>query len=161
MEPSFSDGDYLWIEKISPHFRLQRGEVVVFKAPDNPYAVYIKRIIGLPHERIRIKNQHVYVSSSQGTFLMVEPYVNVSTQGSVDVVLGEDEYFVLGDNRVVSEDSRVFGPIKKRAIIGRAWIRLFPLAKKGFIALPKIELRRVEKVGDLAIWLPLDFGVVL
>jgi len=149
MEPTFFDGDYLWIEKVSPHFYLKRGEVVVFKAPDNPYAVYIKRIIGLPGERVRIVGQKIYVSSEEGIFLLIEPYIKALTQGSVDITLGEDEYFVLGDNRTVSEDSRMFGPIKKKAIIGRAWIRIFPFAKKGVLPIVSPQLKRVEKISVL------------
>lgn len=147
MEPSFSNGDYLWVEKITPHFKLERGEVIVFQAPDNPYAVYIKRIIALPHERVRIVNQHIYISSEKGIFLLKEPYLNSLTQGSVDVTLGENELFVLGDNRSASEDSRMFGPIKKKAVVGRVWLRLFPVSQRGFVAIPQIGLERVEKIG--------------
>jgi len=148
MEPSFSNGDYLWIEKITPHFKLQRGEVIVFQAPDNPYAVYIKRIIALPHERVRILKQRIYISSEEGVFLVREPYIRVLTQGSVDITLGENEYFVLGDNRTVSEDSRVFGPINKKAIVGRVWLRLLPVSQRGFIYIPSIILERVEEISD-------------
>lgn len=147
MEPSFYEGDYLWIEKITPRLGiLRRGEVIVFRAPDNPFSIYIKRIIGLPGERVRIKGGHIYISRDREIYELEEPYLRSLTEGSADVTLGEDEFFVLGDNRPASEDSRMFGPIKKRAIVGRVWIKLFPWSEKGVVKIPEIKLKKVSEL---------------
>jgi len=148
MAPNFYDSDYLWIEKITHRFtEIKRGAVVVFEAPDNPGLVYIKRVIGLPGERVRISNQHIYISKDRDIFRLEEPYVTVLTEGSIDITLGEEEFFVVGDNRSVSEDSRFFGPVHKRAIVGKAWLRLLPSDKRGFIRTPEIKLIKVEKIS--------------
>jgi signal peptidase I len=106
MEPNFHNLDYLIIDKLSYFFRQpQRGEVVVFKPPFDDYVYYIKRIIGLPGERIIIEESKI-----------------------TEINLGPDEYFVLGDNREVSYDSRKWGPIKKERIAGRV-IFQFSLVK--------------------------------
>ena len=144
MEPNFQEGNYLWIEKVSYHFsNLKRGEVIVLNAPDNPGQVYIKRVIGLPGERVIVSKDSIYIVKNGIKFQLVEPYVNgvPSYTKEEDMVLGSDELFVMGDNRNVSEDSRFFGPIKVSAMIGRAWFRLLPTNEKGVIAIPNIVLR--------------------
>jgi len=132
MEPNFYDKDYLIIEEISYHFNQpKRGEVIVFQSPSNPSNYLIKRVIGLPNERIVIKNGEIYIYNDkypQGVKLQ-EDYLpaGLTTGGEVDQKLGPDEYFVLGDNRRLSLDSRSFGPIKRKFITGRAWLRGWPL----------------------------------
>jgi signal peptidase I len=134
MEPNFHQGDYLLVDELSFRFRPpQRGEVIVFKYPPRPQFRYIKRIIGLPGEEVVIKNGLVLIN---GKILNESQYLpsNIKTEGYVEVKLGENEYFVLGDNRKASSDSRFWGPLKKENIIGRVFIRLWPIS-----ALAKIE----------------------
>jgi signal peptidase I len=143
MEQNFHDGDYLWIEKISGHISgYNRGEVIVLNAPDNPGEVYIKRIIGLPGEQVEVRQSGVYITKNFTTYQLVEPYL----QGQIvytkddDVTLGPNQYFVMGDNRNVSEDSRFFGPISGSAIVGRVWFRLLPTNQEGIIPIGNITL---------------------
>jgi len=139
MDPNFENGDYLIIDEISYRFRQpQRGEVVVFKYPQNPSQRYIKRIIGLPGETIEILNGKVMISK-EGSELMVLNESNylpshLQTPGNTQVELAENEYFVLGDNRISSSDSRRWGPLPRENIIGRVFFRAWP-----FTALAKIE----------------------
>ena len=145
MDPNFHDANYLWIEKVTIHTStIQRGEVVVFKAPDAPSSVYIKRIIGLPGEQVKIWHQNVYIIKDDTVFRLEEPEISFKTSGEADVTLASDQYFVLGDNRSVSEDSRYFGPIKKSALVGRAWLKLLPAKDRGFIKIPEIKLIALE-----------------
>jgi signal peptidase I len=129
MEPNFFDHEYLIIDEISYRFNEpQRGDIVVFKYPKDNKQYFIKRIIGLPGEHVKIDNNDVYINDVK----LKEGYLdaNVETllplRGYGDVVLAEDEYFLLGDNRGQSLDSRVFGPIKSKLIVGRTWIRGWP-----------------------------------
>jgi len=123
MEPNFHNFDYLIIDKLTYHFREpQRGEVVVFKPPFDKKVFYIKRIIGLPLEKIVIEESKIIIFNKdhpQG-FVLNEDYLQGHyTFGKIEVNLGPDEYFVLGDNREVSYDSRKWGPIKRDDITGR------------------------------------------
>ncbi len=139
MEPNFYDNDYLIIDEISYRFnKPERGEVVIFHSPANPKNYLIKRTIGLPNERILIKSGKVYIYNDQsplGVELDEGGYLapGITTAGQIDVKLAGNEYYVLGDNRNISLDSRVFGPIKKSLITGRAWFRGWPLKTMGFI----------------------------
>lgn len=129
MEPNFEDGDYLIIDEISYRFRKpQRGEVIVFKNPLNPGQRFIKRIIALPGETIEIKEGKIEILNEKGNFVLDEKnYLPSSiTNGEIKITLGNDEYFVLGDNRNFSFDSRQFGPLKEKYIIGRVFLRLWP-----------------------------------
>ncbi len=132
MEPNFEDGEYLIVDELSYNLGSpERGEVVVFRYPKEPSQYYIKRIIGLPGERIKISGGQITIFNSlhpDGFVLNESDYLyNLSrTPGSIDLMLGAGEYFVLGDNRGASSDSRVFGPVNKDDIIGRAWIRAWP-----------------------------------
>lgn len=134
MEPNFHNGDYLIIDELSYRFgEPQRGEVVVFKFPGNPSQRYIKRIAGLPRETIQIKDGTVRVltDSPKDTmfFLDETEYLpeGVITPGDVEIRLAENEYFVLGDNRLFSSDSRKWGLLPADYIIGRVLVRVFPL----------------------------------
>ena len=139
MEPNFSDGDYLIVDEITYRFRVpQRGEVIVFRYPNDPSQRYIKRIIGLPGETIEIEQGKVIIYSNEegGVVLEESAYLSPSvfTLGDLRTVLSENEYFVLGDNRAASADSRRWGLLSRENIIGRALIRAWPPT-----ALAKIE----------------------
>jgi len=133
MEPNFSDKQYLVINEISYRFNdPSRGEVVVFKNPENTKEYYIKRVIGLPGETIRIENGHIYVKKvNTDDFVQIEEidYLSEDTKtfGNIqNLKLKPDEFFVLGDNRKNSKDSRILGPIDRELITGKVWIRGFP-----------------------------------
>ncbi|MDP3901683.1 MAG: signal peptidase I [bacterium] len=127
MEPSFSDGNYLLIDEITYRFREpERGETVVFHYPGDRGLFFIKRIIGLPGERIIIKNNEIFINN----IILNEEYLSdsdIKTAGSVDVTLNKDQYFVLGDNRYNSFDSRNWGPLNRDDITGLVRLRLLPL----------------------------------
>ncbi len=132
MEPNFEDGEYLIVNELSLNLQdPERGEVIIFRYPKDPSQYYIKRIIGLPGERVKIEGGKVYIfnrENPQGFALDESEYLYSlqATPGDVDFVLGGEQFFVLGDNRLASSDSRIFGPISREAIIGKAWIRAWP-----------------------------------
>jgi len=141
MEPNFENGDYLIIDELSYRFRApERGEVVVFKYPQNLSQRYIKRIIGLPGETIEIKDGQViiYREDSKAEVLDESSYLPsyIQTIGDLQVSLNENEYFVLGDNRSVSSDSRRWGSLPREDIIGRVYFRAWPLITWAKIELP-------------------------
>jgi len=141
MEPNFENGDYLIVDEISYRFRDPlRGEVVIFKYPNDPSQRYIKRIIGLPEETIEIGDGKVVIYNNEGGQVLEESdYLSSSvfTAGSLKVVLGEDEYFVLGDNRAVSADSRRWGTLPGENIIGRALFKAWPVSASAKIETPE------------------------
>lgn len=147
MVPNFHDKEYILVDKWtyalgSP----ERGDVIIFKAPNNPKEYYIKRIIGLPGETVLVPgdntvkifntrypngftlNETSYLPASNHTYCLMP----TSWCGS-KVTLGADEYFVLGDNREHSSDGRAFGPVQRSAFAGMAWLRLWTLDTIGFI----------------------------
>jgi signal peptidase I len=142
MEPNFYDKDYLIVEELSYRFHSpQRGEVIVFHSPNNSQDYLIKRVIGLPGERIVITKNKISVYNQQfpqGAEFNENSYINpgLVTIGEIDIQLNPDEYYVLGDHRNVSLDSRVFGPIKKSTIVGRAWFRGWPFKNLGLLKTP-------------------------
>ena len=131
MEPTFRGGDYLIIDELSFQFRApERGEVIVFRAPPHPSQFYIKRIIGLPGETVEIRDSIVYVTTvTEQTMTLDEAYLPVSlaTEPNMKKVLSSDKYFVMGDNRPHSSDSRLWGVLPKENITGRAFVRLWPI----------------------------------
>ncbi|MBU4360453.1 signal peptidase I [Candidatus Parcubacteria bacterium] len=133
MEPNFYDHEYLIIDEISYRFNEpQRGDIIVFKYPKNPSDYFIKRVIGLPGEKITIASNKITVANAEnpGGFILDESLylpANTPTPNDINITLGQDEYFVLGDNRTSSLDSRTFGPITRSDIIGRTWVRGWPL----------------------------------
>lgn len=137
MEPNFYDHEYLIIDEISYRFdEPQRGDIVVFRYPLDPSQYFIKRVIGLPGEKVEIKEGKVYIYNPEhpeglavDERLYLELSVETESHGNQAFVLDQDEYFVLGDNRVFSRDSRVFGPIHKSFITGRVWIRGWPFSR--------------------------------
>lgn len=138
MEPNFYSGDYLIIDEISYRFyQPQRGDVIVFKAPQNPSQRFIKRIIGLPNEVVEIDNGKITIYNSEGVGQILDESDYLFQQDFSDlskVKLGPDEYFVLGDNRGLSLDSRKWGLLPRENIIGKVFVRIFP-----FTAFAKIE----------------------
>jgi len=135
MEPNFEDSNYLIVDELSYRFRdPQRGEVVVFRYPRNVSQRFIKRIIGLPGEKIEIEASVVMVD---GKILDESEYFpsGVQTLGNIQISLDENEYFVLGDNRISSFDSRQWGTLPRKNIIGRVLIRAWPIT-----TLTKIEV---------------------
>jgi signal peptidase I len=133
MEPNFNTQDYLIIDELTYRFRNpERYEVIVFKAPSHLDQYYIKRVVGLPFETINIKNGQVIITDKKGnSFPLQEDFLpNESvTAGNLELVLDESQYFVLGDNRLASYDSRNWGPVGEDLIIGRVWLRLWPFQK--------------------------------
>ena len=133
MEPNFSSGDYLLIDELTYYFKEpERGDVVVFHYPGNESTFYIKRVIGLPGERLSFKDGRVIVFNVDhpGGGSLEETYLpqDLQTSGS-EVVLNEGTYFVMGDNRSFSFDSRSWGPLDKRKIVGVVRLRLWPFNK--------------------------------
>jgi len=137
MEQTFSDGDYLIVDQVTYNFtEPQRSEVIVFHTEfipgGNEREYYIKRVIGIPGDRVVIKDGEVilYENNSSASKTLDEEYIidgiKTLSQDAVDVVLKENQYFVLGDNRGNSSDSRYWGPVDKKYIVGKPFIRLFP-----------------------------------
>jgi signal peptidase I len=131
MFPTFHDHDYLIVDEISYRFsEPARGDVIVFRYPNDPSVFYIKRVIGLPGETVHIERGAVTVTRADGsTIALTEPYVvREDATYTLDAALGSEQYFVMGDNRPESSDSRVWGSLPKENIMGRAFVRIFPIA---------------------------------
>lgn len=145
MIPNFHDGEYLVIEELSYKLGLRsphRGDVIVFRYPKDPSQFYIKRIIGLPGERVVINNNKIMIINkeySKGLQLDEGQYLPITdyTAGNADLTLPSNEYFVLGDNREHSSDSRIWGSVNKNLIIGRAWLRLYPINEATAFSTPQ------------------------
>lgn len=139
MDPSFATGQFLIVDRLSYRFENpKRGDVIVFRYPNNPSTYYIKRIIGLPGEIVNINSGTISISKqtengiiSSSTITLKEPYIKDSHRSHEDfnAVLKTDEYFVMGDNRNESSDSRIWGPLDRKLIIGRPALRLLPITK--------------------------------
>ena len=132
MENTFHTGEYLIVDQVTYRFEdPARGDVIVFRYPQDPSKFFIKRVIGLPGETIDIQGDVVKIMASDGTEVTLqEPYIKTMAENtSLTETLGDREYFVMGDNRDASSDSRVWGVLNKEKIIGRALFRLFPFSK--------------------------------
>jgi signal peptidase I len=151
MEPNFKDGDYLVINEFGykqtdvsfkdVHFftvgsfkNLSREDVVVFRYPRDPKQFFIKRVIGLPGEKVSVENGKVTIFNEQnpdGLILNESAYLPATllTSGALTMTLGSEEYFVLGDNRQASHDSRAWGPLPSNDIVGKVLIRAWPISK--------------------------------
>ncbi|PIR89109.1 MAG: signal peptidase I [Candidatus Harrisonbacteria bacterium CG10_big_fil_rev_8_21_14_0_10_40_38] len=130
MEPTFSDGNYIIIDEITYRFRDPiRGEVIVFRYPLDKSSFFIKRVVGLPGERIVSRDGDVKIYKGEEVLTLDETYLpeNTKITENIDTTLKEDEYFVMGDNRYHSYDSRNWGAVKKEDIIGIARLRVFPI----------------------------------
>lgn len=140
MNPNFSQGDYLIIDKINYHmFQPKRGDVIVFRAPNQVSTTYyIKRIIALPGETMRIGNNQITIFNQEypnGLVLDESFYQPINGDSSnIEKMLPDDKYFVLGDNRKASSDSRSWGLLDKDNIIGRVLIRAWPVNHLGVFA---------------------------
>ena len=147
MVPTFENGDYLIVDELSYELGSpKRNDVAVFQYPGDPKnsldrnfllrffdpgKYFIKRVIGLPNETVDIKGNDVTITSEahpQG-FKLDQPFVKNPFNNETHIVLGNDEYFVMGDNRSGSSDSRVWGPVKREFFTGRAFLRLLPISK--------------------------------
>lgn len=145
MEPNFEDHQYLIINEITYRFNdPQRGDIVVFRYPKDPRQYFIKRIIGLPGEKVVVKDGKVYIFNDEyknGVAINENIYLDTTvTVGNKDIELGEDEYFVLGDNRSASLDSRSFGAVPKRLIVGKVWLRGWPFQEFKIFQTPEYNL---------------------
>ena len=130
MEPTLRDGQYLVVSKLAYWLQSpERGQVMVFSPPNGLSDDYIKRIVGLPGEQIRIRNGEVLVDGVP----LPEPYVASQGAYSGSWKLGSDEYFVLGDNRGNSSDSHMWGTLPRENIIGKAWLCYWPPEAWGFV----------------------------
>ena len=132
MVPTFEDGQYLIIDEIS--YRLddpQRDDVVVFRYPNDTKKFFIKRIIGLPNEIIDIKGSVITITNTEhpSGFALDQSYIKNQSENKVHFELKKDEYFVMGDNRPASSDSRYWGAVSKELLIGKVFLRLLPIDK--------------------------------
>jgi signal peptidase I len=134
MDPTFKDADYLIVEQISKRFEEpKREDVIIIRYPKDTSKFFIKRLIGFPGDTIEIKNGivTVYNEASKEGIKLNEPYVIFAKNEDFSKTMGPDEYFVMGDNRAGSSDSRIWGTLPKKYIIGRPIIRLLPINKIG------------------------------
>ena len=142
MEPTFDDHEYLIIDELSYRLRAPaRGEVVVFRYPLDPRQYFIKRIVGLPGEKLRVSDSKIVIVNAEhpeGFVVDESAYLapGTITHGDRTIELGPDEYFVMGDNRTASLDSRTFGPLPAKNIVGRVWIRGWPLDRVAVFPAP-------------------------
>lgn len=130
MEPTLQNNQYLVVYELPYHFSdPERGDVVIFKYPNDPGQHFVKRVIALPGETIEIQNNTVtiYNLDNPDGFTLEEPHIKVPTHGNTRTTLDNDEFFVMGDNRSNSSDSRSWGTLDKELITGRALLSLWPL----------------------------------
>lgn len=143
MEPNFHDREYLLVNQMTYRLRAPgRGETIIFRFPKNPSEDYIKRIVGLPGETIEITDNEVLINGQR----LDEQYLNADEQtvantgiSPFEKTLANDEYFVMGDNRSHSSDSREWGTVPKKNIIGRAWLIVYPWQYHGLVKNPQIQ----------------------
>lgn len=138
MEPNFHDGDYVIVNRLAFKYGdIQRGDVIVFPFPENPEDDYIKRVIGLPGDRIRINLGDVYVNDQP----LNEPYIMEPLVADMAEQSVPDGYvFVMGDNRNQSSDSRSWGALRIEDIIGKAVFRYWPFSMMGLVEHPDLSL---------------------
>ncbi|MDO8561040.1 MAG: signal peptidase I [bacterium] len=138
MVPTFENGQYLIVDEATYFLRQPaRGEVIVFRYPLDQRQFFIKRIIGLPGETVEVKDGKVKIDlpNGRGEMVLDEPYLpkDLRTDGNTKVALGIEDYFVLGDNRSQSSDSRMWGVLPRSLITGRALIRAWPVSAAGIL----------------------------
>lgn len=134
MQPNLYEGQYLIVDELSYHLREPvRGEIVVFKYPKDTSQYFIKRLIGLPGETVEIKDNHfiVYNKEAPQGLTLEESYLPAGTltvpgTNGAKITLGQDEFYMIGDNRANSLDSRFWGPVPRNDLVGRALFRVFP-----------------------------------
>ncbi len=138
MDPTFADGQYLIVDELTyRNHAPERGDVIVFKYPKDPKKYFIKRIIGLPNETVKIDAGKVSIVGQKtsdeisGEQPLDESYLKNLSYETITKKLGDNEYFAMGDNRSNSLDSRIWGPLPKEDIVGRVLVRLFPVSDAG------------------------------
>lgn len=134
MDPTFENGHYLIVDELSYQFKTpERGSVLIFKYPLDPKKYFIKRVIGLPSETVRIEEGKVFIENKEHPqgFELKEPYIAFTKNDTLTTTVKDGEYFVMGDNRSGSLDSRYWGPLPEKFIIGRPFVRLYPLSTIG------------------------------
>lgn len=141
MESNFEDGDYIFVDELSYELgHPNRGDVVIFRYPLDRAQFFIKRVIALPGETIDIKNNKVTIYNEEHPegVVLPEPYLDPGqeTQGTIRMKMDDNDYFVMGDNRLKSSDSRRWGPVNRSLITGHAFIRLWPVSRIQKIADP-------------------------
>lgn len=143
MEPNFENGQYLIVNElgykktdlkvfaVEPFREINRGDVIIFRYPKNPKQYFIKRIVGMSGEEVEIKNGEVFIYNEEKPqgFKLEEEYLSDTnfTEGSGKYKVEDDEYFVMGDNRTHSSDSRIWGPINTDDVIGKVLLRAWPI----------------------------------
>jgi signal peptidase I len=138
MEPTFETGQYLIVNQLSYHFENpQRGQIVIFKYPLDTTKYYIKRVIGLPGETVVLNGSSVIIKNKDNPngFLLNEPYIDPHNESEnySTITLGDNQYFVMGDNRRESSDSRAWGPVPSYDMVGTPFLRLFPFNTIGLL----------------------------
>ncbi len=131
MFPTFHNGEYLIVDETTKYAgEYHRGDIVILRYPNDPSKYFIKRVIGLPGETVTIVNGTVAITSSTRTtpLVLAEPYVKNAKFDSSTRTLSDSEFFVMGDNRAQSSDSRVWGPVPKALMDGKALLRLIPIS---------------------------------
>ncbi|MDQ3881479.1 MAG: signal peptidase I [Chloroflexota bacterium] len=172
MIPTLLPDEYVLIDKLTPRFSdYQRGDIVVFTPPsgfEQGGVPFIKRVIGIPGDTVSLENGRVFVAPAGGEPRQLsEPYINTvdgefvatrprDAQGTSEWHVGAGTYFVMGDNRDASQDSRTFGPISRDLIVGRGWLRYFPLDRIGVLERPRYG----ELDGDAAAGPASDLSLV-
>lgn len=146
MEPNFLNGEYILTNKVTYKLKQPvRGDVVIFKSPRNKDIDYIKRVIGLPGDTVALKNNSFYVNDQ----IVDEPYIPEGTyifggsylQENESIIVPEGMYFLAGDNRPHSSDSREFGPIALEDFIGQAFLRYWPFDRAGLLPHPNYDIQ--------------------
>lgn len=135
MEPTFEDGHYLIVDQVSYRFKTpERGSVLIFKYPVDPQKYFIKRVIGLPGDTVQIEEGIVTIINTEYPegFKLKEDHITLTKKDTFTKTVGENEYFVMGDNRAGSLDSRYWGNLQEKYIIGRPLVRLLPIQEIGF-----------------------------
>ncbi|MEN9390222.1 MAG: hypothetical protein RLZZ283_322 [Candidatus Parcubacteria bacterium] len=135
MEPTFENGEYLIVDQLTYQFEdPARGDVIIMRYPNDESTYFIKRVIGLPNETVELQGATIIIRRPDG----LEPITLDETYRAADArpefgtyTLGENEFFVMGDNRNASSDSRVWGSLPRHDVVGRALLRLFPLERIG------------------------------
>ncbi len=136
MYPTFHTGQYLIVDELSYSLKgPQRGDVVIFKYPHDPSRYFIKRIIGMPNEKVVINDGKVSIANKENPkgFNLTEPYINEKFNVTNTYTTGDDQFFVMGDNRNRSSDSREWGLLPRKLMVGRAYVRLLPIADAAYL----------------------------
>lgn len=138
METTFSTGEYLIVDQLSYRFEEpSRGDIIIFRYPKDPSKFFIKRVIGIPGDTVTIDGNKVTIKNdehTEGVTLKEDPYVlEMTSNTTLTETLGEGEYFVMGDNRDASSDSRMWGVLQRDKIVGRAFLRLYPFTEASYL----------------------------